>query len=178
VSGESEAPVPALVTEPFAAPREISIVRPPAQQVAAPSRPRGEPPIPYAYPAKAAQAPAPVFGFREPPHLSEDVSVPLEERAPDRVTGGAVEAPVATRPPVRQTPRIDVVRPIATVLPAPARRAEPPNESPVSGPVVVVTIGRIEVKAAQPAAPAPPPTPRKPAAVSLEEYLRPQRRKP
>jgi hypothetical protein len=45
-----------------------------------------------------------------------------------------------------------------------------------SGSSVVVTIGRIEVRAAPPPNPSPPPQPRKPAAVSLEEYLQPRRR--
>jgi hypothetical protein len=178
-SDEAVAPVATPVTESFAAAREISIVRPPAQPVAEPLRPRAEPSASYAYPAEAAQPPAPGFGFREPPHHWKDASVPLEERAQDRVAGRVVEAPVATRRPIRQTSRIDVLRPAAAVLPTPARSTEAPNaESLVSRPVVVVTIGRIEVKAAQPAAPTPPPTPRKPAAVSLEEYLQPHRRKP
>jgi hypothetical protein len=173
----SEAPVPALVTQPFAPPREIAIVRPPAQPVT--DQPRAEPPVSYLYPANAAHAPALGFRLREPPCHSEDVRAALGARAQDRGAGRLVEALIATRPPVQQAPDIDVVRPITALLPTRARRSEPQNaESAMGGPVVTVTIGRIEVKAAQPAAPAPPSTPRKPAAVSLEEYLRPHRRKP
>lgn len=68
--------------------------------------------------------------------------------------------------------------PPAEVIPqVQERRAGPHPSDPEKGaPVVRVTIGRIEVKAITQAAPSRQQAPRKTAAVSLEDYLRPRRR--
>ena len=51
------------------------------------------------------------------------------------------------------------------------RMAQPAAQSAPAEPVIVVTIGRIEVRAVAAAAPMPVPTPSAPR-LSLEEYLR------
>jgi hypothetical protein len=50
------------------------------------------------------------------------------------------------------------------------------QRSPTSAPIVHVTIGRVEVRAVQPPAPAPKPAKSAPAKLSLEDYLRERER--
>jgi len=91
----------------------------------------------------------------------------VSERAPVELI-----APLSEMRPVRAS----TLRPTEAVLNGPRRDAERLGNASEDAPIVLVTIGRIEVKAIAPAAPPPPPAPRKPAAVSLEDYLQPRRR--
>jgi hypothetical protein len=99
------------------------------------------------------------------------------------------EEPPRTGIPVRTNERTEarprapldgvVVRLPSSLLPSSVRSREHPADFSRQvdvAPVVVVNIGRIEVRATTPTAAATPPPPRKPAAVSLEDYLQPRRR--
>lgn len=104
---------------------------------------------------------------------------PSRERSPDPAPPRASrERPDAPLPVL--TPRLDPLPPPARprLVPAgpDATSGEPGAEA--AAPVIRVTIGRIEVRASQSAAPAPAPRPSGPPRLSLDEYLRsgPRRR--
>jgi hypothetical protein len=108
--------------------------------------------------------------------FAEPAAPPAARSAPSAVAppGDGARDTVANASRQPASTQIVPVPPPPALPPAPshARRAQPADE----GPVVVVNIGRIEVRAlTAPAPPAPPPA-RRPAAVSLEEYLKPKRR--
>jgi len=116
--------------------------------------PRTPPPFEPAAPREAAAR-----ARREAPGDSVEAARPAPEPRPE---------PVVAPPPPRMRDR----EPEAP-LPAPAHlRAERPTAparpaSPPAAPQVQITIGRVEIRAATPAQPAPRRTP----AMSLEDYL-------
>jgi len=75
-------------------------------------------------------------------------------------------APVVARPQVTHVPRAEPAAPPATKE-APA---------PEAAPTIQVTIGRVEVRATPPPAPAPQRPRAKPPVMSLDEYLRQRNR--
>ena len=121
---------------------------------------------------------------RRPPATPAPAAPPQDrERAePEAAAPPApARAPRALDGPPQAARLAPVALAVARVRPEPASAAwrDAPGEparAAEKDPVVVVSIGRIEVRAATPA-PAPPPvaSPRRPPAPSLEEYLQPRR---
>jgi hypothetical protein len=98
-----------------------------------------------------------------------------EDRPGERPPGPRAEPPPA--PALDRVPAAPVTG-IRRERPRPAATGERPANDPTEAGTVHVSIGRIEVRAAQPAAPPrpmpeppPPPTPRAPT-LSLDDYLR------
>jgi hypothetical protein len=119
---------------------------------------------------------APHARFTVEPALQSPASRPRSQEVEPpavRVAHASAEAE-APRPEPRLV-RVSSIQPAEASRPAAALSAERSRPAE-EGPVVVVNIGRIEVRATTPPAAAPPLAPRKPAAVSLEEYLQPRRR--
>jgi hypothetical protein len=157
--------------------------RPPTivhRETVAPEAPAPPPlmPMPSIVPVTVARvdAPPPVAPA---PERSESVVPADVARAPalgtSRDRPGGQAAPPLLRPQVSAQLR----PPVGDLIAAPAAPAPPPRRdrpgSVLSGPPVEVTIGRVEIRVAPPAAdrseraqPAPAPPP----ALSLEEYLR------
>lgn len=177
VPATAPAPAPPVVAD--AAPRSVPALFSAHAETASlpPLPPRSEPQVatsdalerPRAAPLATADSPVPPSRGRAPNST---------EAAPPPVNG-SVRAPVEPLTPAAGTRpvRARTLRPAEAALPAHGRTAERlGNTSAEQAPVVVVTIGRIEVRATTPAAPPRPQAPRKPAAVSLEDYLQPRRR--
>jgi translation initiation factor IF-2 len=131
------------------------------------ARPAAADPTPG--PAAAGPRPAPAREARPAPPPRP------REQPPDRPAPPAVgRPPAAGRPPAPAAvrPRVAPARPAAR----PARSGVPAGGRPraAAGPTIRVHIGRVEVRAVVPAAPAPPPRPARPPGprLSLEDYLR------
>lgn len=127
-----------------------------------------------AEPGDVAQAPESHASVFQPLHPTEDRPAVVEEYRAELFSGRVVPSAVIDREPTA----LDVLRPAAATLPMSPPRSQPRGDESTDRGRVVVTIGRIEVRASPAAAPPPAAPPRKPAAVSLEEYLRPRRRNP
>ena len=120
----------------------------------------------------SAPAEAAVLALASPVHSREEqrrLSVPVraEAKAEAERTSPLPRTThdnIAVRPRSQGRPLIGGSREHAAASRAEAEAA----------PVVIVNIGRIEVRTAMPPAPTPPPATRKPAAISLEEYLKPR----
>ncbi len=144
-----------------------------------PQSPAARPPAP---PDVAGTAtPLPVRVVLPPAHVEQPPTTaagslppaPAEQFAAPTSGHDAPPRAEATSPAPPSHPAAPLDRP-APLWPDVERRSQP-GHSAEEAPVVVVNIGRIEVRAERPPAPLPAPAPR-PAAVSLEEYLRPKRR--
>jgi hypothetical protein len=174
-------PAPPAQTEPLAVNRSPV----PESDIPAPS------PAPEARPTPPAQAPNTSTIVRErtveirpaPQAAPEPTSVGGERgqiQAWPVLPAPAVQAPrrqdqmaeAAERVPVeRDVPHL-VPRPTSPPLPGPRERRNRPPPPTTSLPVVNVTIGRIEVRAKRPAAPAARPAERPSPVMSLDEYLK------
>jgi hypothetical protein len=190
--------VPASPVEsdaPFPAPTKIPMAPRPDRREQTPAPPRAtaqapdpaHPLVPRAVgrPADAPRADAPVPA--QPPADTGPFAVP-HQPVPDRPAAPAVTAARAPAP-VQNDPGAQVRPPIETTLPPPATaapasrpraegrslRRELPQRAAEPAPTIAVTIGRVEVRAVMPPAPAKPAPPRS-TLRSLDDYLKPQRR--
>lgn len=103
---------------------------------------------------------------------------PRRERQPAPVAAAEPSAPgsrVSHVPPPQPAPRSRPIRPQVTARQAPDIRSRRDSHSPAepaAAPSIHVTIGRVEVRAVQPAAARRRPAAAGPAVMSLDEYLK------
>jgi hypothetical protein len=193
---------PAPIASPAPAPRPAPIPPSPAattptagvadrETARAPPRPAvasAHPPLelPIAQTPPRAAPPIQTLGATLPPHHDDRPQAVANRPAPlprpivDPESARVRRAVEADAPSSALAPRLSPRPSMADAVPPGSARSRPPQSAPrqaMSPPetTIHVSIGRIEVRAAQPAQDSKPREPAKPAVQSLDEYLRARR---